>query len=95
MNIQSVASAYGVKPYEPSSKSGKKATPDASLDVKERVELSDTSLNLQKVREMVNATPDVRIQKVEEIKLKIKYNGYPMESSFYKAMKNMVEQKII
>lgn len=97
MNIQSVVSAYGATPYEPSAKSGKKAAPDNATAVREQeqVEFSDTSLNLQKLRTLVDAIPDVRIQKVEEIKMKIKYNGYPMESNLYKAVKHMVEQKVI
>ncbi|NLP03456.1 MAG: flagellar biosynthesis anti-sigma factor FlgM [Fibrobacter sp.] len=97
MNIQSVVSAYGAKPYEPSAKSGKKAAPENTTAVleKEQVEFSDTSLNLQKMRNLIDDIPDVRIAKVEEIKLKIKYNGYPMETNLYKAVKHMVEQRIL
>ena len=62
---------------------------------KEQVEFSDTSLNLQKMRNLIDDIPDVRIAKVEEIKLKIKYNGYPMETNLYKAVKHMVEQRIL
>ena len=67
MNIQSVVSAYGAKPYEPSAKSGKKAAPENTTAVleKEQVEFSDTSLNLQKMRNLIDDIPDVRIAKVE------------------------------
>jgi flagellar biosynthesis anti-sigma factor FlgM len=96
MNIQSVAAAYGAKPYEPAAKSGKKAAPEKSAAVQsEQVELSDTSLNLQKLRDNVAAVPDVRLAIVEEIKTKIKYNGYPLESNLYKAMEKMIQNKVI
>lgn len=96
MNIQSVAAAYGAKPYEPAAKSGKKAAPEKSAAVQsEQVELSDTSLNLQKLHDTVAAASDVRLPIVEEIKNKIKYNGYPLESNLYKAMEKMIDMKVI
>jgi hypothetical protein len=96
MLIKSVSAAYGAKPYEPVAKSGKKATPEKSVAVpKEQVELSDTSLNLQKLGEIIDSTPEVRIPLVEEIQKKIKYNSYPIESNFYKALEKMKLNEVI
>ncbi len=96
MQIKSVSAAYGAKPFEPIAKSGKKAAPEKSAAVQsEQVEFSDTSLNLQRITEVVNATPEVRIEMVEEIKTKIKHNGYPLESNLYKAVEKLLNDKVI
>jgi hypothetical protein len=96
MQIKSAISAYGAKPYEPVAKSGKKAAPEKSAAVRsEQVEFSDLSQNLNKLKEIVENTPDVRVPMVEEIATKIKYNGYPLETAFYKAIEKMIEKKII
>ncbi|KMQ51181.1 hypothetical protein CHISP_1887 [Chitinispirillum alkaliphilum] len=58
----------------------------------ENVEISETSLSMQKLREEVNAQPEIRIQMVEEIKHKIKHNGYPLETNLYKALENLVDK---
>jgi len=39
--------------------------------------------------------PEVRIPSVEKIKEKIAKNGYPIESSLYKAVEKMVNNKTI
>lgn len=96
MNIQSVTAAYGAKTFEPAAKNGKKAAPEKSAAVQsEQVEFSDASMDLQKLHEAVDASPDVRLSLVEEIKIKIKYNGYPLESSLYKALEKMFDDKLI
>jgi len=95
MQVKSAIAAYGAKPYEPVAKSGKKAAPEKSAAVpKEQVEISDTSLNMQKLREVIDSTPDVRIPLVEEIQEKIKYNSYPIESNFYKALEKIIYNKL-
>jgi anti-sigma28 factor (negative regulator of flagellin synthesis) len=96
-NIQNISAAYGVQAYEPSLKAdGKKPSPPKTSAVKhEQVELSDASISLNKLKEVVNAIPDVRIQKVEEIKQKIKYNGYPIETAMYKAVEKLIAHKVV
>ena len=96
MDIKSISNAYGAKPYQPSSKSGKKEAPEKSAAVpKEQVEFSDISHNLQTINDTIDAFPDVRLEVVEEIRNKIKYNGYPLESNLYKAIETLVSDKII
>lgn len=96
MQIKSVTAAYGAKPLEPTAKSGKKDAPGKTAAVQsEQVEFSDTSLNLQKLTEVVEALPEVRIELVEEIKNKIKHNGYPLESNLYKAVEKMLDNEIL
>jgi anti-sigma28 factor (negative regulator of flagellin synthesis) len=96
MEIRKVMAAYGAKSLEPVAKSDKKPAPEkVAAAPSEQVEFSDTSLSMQKLRDIINETPDVRIKVVEEIRTKIRYNGYPMESNFYKAMQNLISDKII
>ena len=97
MDIRPIAAAYGAKPFESVAKSDKKAAPEktAAAPQSEQVEISDASFNMQKLKEIIDATPQVRIKVVEDIKTKIKYNGYPIESNIYKAIENLVTDHII
>ena len=97
MDIRPIAAAYGAKPFESVGKTDKKAAPEkaAAAQSPEQVEFSDASLSMQKLKEIIDHTPEVRIKLVEEIQTKIKYNGYPLESNLYKALQNMVTDKII
>jgi hypothetical protein len=96
MNISQALSAYGAK-FESTAKSSKKQAPEkaAATVPREQVELSETSQTMQKIRDAINATPDVRIPLVEEIQQKIKYNGYPIETKMYKALEKMFDTKLI
>jgi hypothetical protein len=96
--IQNIsAAAYGVMAYEPSLKTdGKKATPPKTSTVNhEQVELSDASITLNKLKKVVNELPEIRLQMVEDIKQRIKYNGYPIETSMYKAVEKLIADKIV
>jgi flagellar biosynthesis anti-sigma factor FlgM len=96
MQIKSVSAAYGAKHLETSAKSGRKSAPEKMAAVpSEQVEFSEASQSLQKLTEAVNSIPEVRIELVEEIKTKIKHNGYPLESNLYKAVKKLLKEKII
>jgi flagellar biosynthesis anti-sigma factor FlgM len=99
INVQQISSAaYGVQSYKPAvaKNAAKEPTPPKpSAASSEQVELSDASVNLNKLRDIVDATPDIRLQVVEEIKQKIKYNGYPIESSLYKAVEKLIADKIV
>ncbi|MBN1603099.1 MAG: flagellar biosynthesis anti-sigma factor FlgM [Chitinispirillaceae bacterium] len=96
MDISRISSAYGAKPYQNSIKSSRKEAPDKSAAVpKEQVELSDTSKTVQLISDTTSELPEVRLELVEQIKSKIKYNGYPLESNLYKAIENLVEKRII
>jgi anti-sigma28 factor (negative regulator of flagellin synthesis) len=96
MDIRSVAAAYGAKPVNSVAKSEKKAAPEqTAVAPSEHLELSEASISMQKVKEAIDATPDIRLKAVEEIRNKIKFNGYPLESTFYKAMEKMVSEKLL
>ncbi len=96
MDIRPIAAAYGAKPLESVGKADKKAAPEKTAAAPtEQVEFSDASLSMQKLKEIINEIPDVRIKVVEEIKTKIKHNGYPLETNLYKAMENMVSNKVL
>jgi anti-sigma28 factor (negative regulator of flagellin synthesis) len=96
MNISRISTAYGAKPIQSSLKSSRKEAPDKSAAVpKEQVVLSDTSKTVQLISDTISDLPEVRLELVEQIKTKIKYNGYPLESNLYKAIENLVEKKII
>lgn len=96
MDIRPIVAAYGAKPFESVTKSDKKAAPEKSAAApSEQVEISATSMSMQRLKEIIDSTPEVRLKVVEEIRTKIKHNSYPIESNLYKAMENMVEEKII
>lgn len=96
MDIRPIVAAYGAKPFESVAKSDKKAAPEKSAAApKEQVEISDTSMSMQKLKEIIDSTPDVRLKLVEEIRTKIKHNSYPIESNLYKATEKMFEEKVI
>jgi anti-sigma28 factor (negative regulator of flagellin synthesis) len=98
MNISRALSAYGARPIETAVKnnSKKEAPAKAAATVpQEQVELSDDAKSFQKVMEAVDATPEVRIPLVEEIRQKIKLNGYPFETKLYKALEKMIDTKVV
>ena len=97
MDIRPLAAAYGAKPFESVAQSDKKAAPEktAAAAHTEQVEFSDASVSMQKLKEILDSTPEVRIKVVDEIRTKIKFNGYPLESNLYKAIENMVNNKVL
>ena len=97
MNISRALSAYGAKPFESTAKTSKKQAPEKTEAPvpKEQVELSDESQTFQKVREAIQGSPDIRIPLVEEMKQKIKLNGYPFETRLYKALEKMIDSKVV
>jgi len=101
MDIQRIGAAYGTRQFDSVVKNDKRAAPEKKTAAQsEQVEISDESVKLQrlsmeKLNEIIDKTPDVRLKVVEEIKTRIKYNGYPIESNIYKAIKNLVENNII
>jgi anti-sigma28 factor (negative regulator of flagellin synthesis) len=97
MNISKALSAYGATPFESTGKTSKKQAPEktAALVPKEQVEFSDESQSIQKLREAVDSSPEIRIQLVEDLKEKIKLNGYPIETKLYKALEKMIDTNVV
>ena len=96
MDIRSIRPLYGAQVYAAAAKPGKKPTSDTPSAAKqEQVEISDASINMQKMRDAVGAAPDIRIELVEQIKAKIKFNAYPIETNLYKAVEIMVGNDIL
>lgn len=97
MDIKNVSAAYKASGAEFYKIGRKNSTPKKvdSKDHGEQVELTEVAKSMQKVMEAIDVLPDVRIQVVEEIKTKIKYNGYPIESSLYKSLEKLIANKIV
>jgi hypothetical protein len=98
INIQNVStSAYGAQSFQPTIKAnGKTDLPPQPIIAKsEKVELSEASMTISRLREKIDAIPEVRIKMVEEIKQKIKENNYPYTTNLYKAMDKMLENQIL
>ena len=101
MDIQRIGAAYGTRQFDSVAKNDKRAAPQKKPAAQsEQVEISDESVKLQrlsmeKLNEIIEKTPDVRLKVVEDIQLKIKYNGYPIESNIYKAIEKLVDNHII
>jgi anti-sigma28 factor (negative regulator of flagellin synthesis) len=99
INIQNVsASAYGAQSFQPTTTkgSGKKDPPQQPSSSKSaKVELSDASMTMNKLREKIDALPEVRIQLVENIKQRIEHDDYPFTTNLYKAVDNMMANNLI
>ncbi len=85
-----------IKAYGSSVSSKGKQSKDATKTgvPKEKVEISDSSASVRKVLDTIKELPDVRIEKVEEIRQRIKNNDYPLENNLLRAVDKMVENKI-
>jgi anti-sigma28 factor (negative regulator of flagellin synthesis) len=96
MNIKPLSTAFQAQAYEAIAKNGKKAVNAKGLVMgQEQVELSESSLNLQKVKEAVDAAPEIRIPIVEEIMKRIKNNDYPIPTHAEKALDKMLLNGIL
>lgn len=98
INIQNVStSAYGAQTLQQALKtSGKKDTsPQPPIAKTEKVELSEASLTISRLRDKIDALPEVRIKMVEDIKQKIQQNNYPYTTNLYKAIDKMLDNKIL
>jgi anti-sigma28 factor (negative regulator of flagellin synthesis) len=96
MEIKRVADAYQAMAFEPSAVKSKKSAPAKPAEPKqEKVELSEKSQNLQKVKEAINAAPDIRIPMVEKIMERIKNNDYPIDTHLDRAIDNMLNRHIL
>jgi anti-sigma28 factor (negative regulator of flagellin synthesis) len=96
MDIRPISSAYGAIAYDQGSKSSKK--PDQAQQAgkpAEVVAFSDTSLNMQKVKDAAYKAPEIRIEIVERIKEKIKNNDYPIDSKMDTILERLVKNKIL
>lgn len=95
MDVKQVLPAFQVQAYETVAKSGKKTAQTKSQVMgQEQVELSESSLNMQKVKEAVDAAPDIRIPIVEEIQKRIANNDYPIPTHAEKALDVMLKNRI-
>jgi anti-sigma28 factor (negative regulator of flagellin synthesis) len=96
MNIRPISSAYGAMAYDPGSKSSKKPDQAQQADKSaEVVAFSETSLNMQKVKDAVYKAPEIRIEIVEKIKERIKNNDYPIDSKMDSILDRLVKNKIL
>ncbi|MBD3390705.1 MAG: hypothetical protein GF418_01645 [Chitinivibrionales bacterium] len=83
----------GVKPGNGKVADAGKST--AAQGKGELVEISQTSSELKSVKDAVDALPDVRLDKVEEIRAKIKINDYPIENNLDAALKEIWQANLV
>ena len=95
LNIQAINASYGSK-YNKVSKSGNKSVPASNTDARaEKVDISNSSSQLQKLKAVVDSTPEIRLEVVQKIKARIKMNDYPIENNLDDLMKKMLENNIL
>jgi anti-sigma28 factor (negative regulator of flagellin synthesis) len=95
MEIKRISDAYQVASYGRIEPKTKKTGPEKKPEsTKESVELSPSSLNLQKVKEAVQKAPEIRIPIVEEIMQRIKNNDYPISLHAEEALDKMIHKGI-
>lgn len=95
MDINAVTASYG-KTYNPN-KSGNKSVPakNASNISDVKVEISDQSSQLQKLKAIVDQEPEVRLAVVKVIKARIKNNDYPIANNLDELVKKMIQNTIL
>ena len=96
VNINPISSAIDLKEYF--KVNGGKSPADKGKGTatnSEVVEISSASSEFKTVKDAVDALPEIRIEKVEEIKRKIKINDYPVESRLDDSLKELWSSRII
>jgi anti-sigma28 factor (negative regulator of flagellin synthesis) len=89
--------AYGVNSYGQASNTPakKSASQGSQASGSANVQLSDTSVTMSKLRSAIDSMDDVRTPIVDAIKQKIQEDGYPIETSLYKAVSKMVDNNVV
>lgn len=97
ITLQNIStSAYGARSFQPAAMgNGTKETPPQPLAAGEKVELSDVSITINRLRDKIDALPEIRIKLVEEIKQRIRENNYPFVNNLNKVADNWREYAII
>jgi anti-sigma28 factor (negative regulator of flagellin synthesis) len=96
MNVQNIAATYGTEVVKKTApKSTAPETAPSSPKINEQVEISAVSQTMQKVRQKLQMTSDVRIPVVEEIRTKIKNNDYPLDNVLDAALEKMKNNNIL
>jgi hypothetical protein len=97
MVIQSIANAYQTKAtYDRNvAKTGKIDPAKGKETSTESVELSSSSVILQKVKEKLQSAPEIRIPLVEKIIERIKNNDYPISRHIDDAIDKMLDGRIL
>jgi anti-sigma28 factor (negative regulator of flagellin synthesis) len=97
MDIKRVAPAYAARVYAVDKPEKVKKTDSAApakVEGGEKVELSNTSAEIQKVQETIRKLPRVRIEIVEEIKNRIAKNDYPLENKLDGAIEKLMDLRL-
>jgi anti-sigma28 factor (negative regulator of flagellin synthesis) len=98
MQIKPTALSAIARAYEVAAPKKAKAADSSASSLeakKETVELSDSSVSVQKVMDKINSLPDVRIEVVESIKQRIRQNDYPLENKLLDALDRMAKNDIL
>ena len=96
INIQAATAAYGAKIYTNSNKTKKESVQTTERSqVTEKVEISDESSTLAKVKAEVDKTPEIRLDLVKEIQARIKSNDYPIENNLDEITDRLIQSKIL
>ncbi|MBM4339171.1 MAG: flagellar biosynthesis anti-sigma factor FlgM [Deltaproteobacteria bacterium] len=75
--LQNVGQANSTHPAEKNQKSGEK---DAKTVSRDRVEFSARSREMQKIYEVLQTTPEVRTEKISDLKKRIEDGQYRVDS---------------
>jgi hypothetical protein len=95
VNFNPITSVIDLKSYF---RVGSGKAPDAgkvSAAKGELVEFSATSGEIKSVKNVVDSIPDIRLEKVEEIRRKIKLNDYPLENKMDETLKKLMSNRIV
>jgi negative regulator of flagellin synthesis FlgM len=88
--------AQGIHPYQksdPVRNEGDKPVSGGSAVAAERVDLSDKAKEFQRIRKILDKVPDVREEKVQELKERIQSGNYAVDAG--KVAAKMVSESLI
>jgi len=96
MNVQSVGAAYGSKIYTNANKAKSVSVPAQESDpVKEKVEISGVSSELEMVKTALENVPEIRLELVENIKARIKSNDYPIKNKLDEITDRLIQSNLL
>ena len=87
------SSANKIGQKKPATPSADTATAHRSNTKFDRVELSQTAIEMQRAKKMADAVPDIREEKVAEIKTQIENGTYKIDSE--KIASKMIRESIL
>ena len=95
MDLYSISTSFS-KVLNPKKSELKSVPIQQKKDLKnEKVEISEHSAQMQRLKSLVEDSADIRLSVVKVIKARIKSNDYPIENNLDEIVKKMIQNNIL